>query len=117
MAVQGFHTIVLQVVDLSRSIKFYEAALGVEFSHQSDHAAQAKVGSSALLLHREYETLPEQRGAGVHVNFSVADAHDHHAQLEASSLSPGPISSKPWGRQFTLTDPDGYVLEFLGPAA
>ena len=48
MSVQGFHTIVLQVSDLERSIEFYEAALR---------------------------------------------------------------------RQFTLSDPDGYVLEFLGPVA
>ncbi len=117
MPVQGFHTIVLQVSDLARSIKFYEASLGLAFVRQSDRAAQAKVGPSALLLHVDYETLPDLRGAGVHVNFSVADAQDHHAQLQAGGLSPSPVSSKAWGSQFTLTDPDGYVLEFLGPAA
>ena len=117
MSVQGFHTIVLQVSDLARSIKFYEAALGLEFARQSDRAAQARVGPSALLLHVEYETLPDPRGAGVHINFSVDDAQDHRAQLHARGLSPGPVSSKPWGSQFTLTDPDGYVLEFLGPVA
>ena len=117
MSVRGFHTIVLQVSDLPRSITFYEAALGLEFARQSDRAAQAKVGTSALLLHVQYETLPDQRGAGIHVNFAVADAQTHQAQLQASGLSPSPVSLKPWGSQFTLTDPDGYVLEFLGPAA
>ncbi len=117
MSVQGFHTIVLQVSDLSRSIKFYEAALGLELVRQSDRAAQAKVGPSALLLHVEYEKLSAPRGAGVHVNFSVDDAQRHHSELQARSLSPSPVSAKPWGNQFTLTDPDGYVIEFLGPAA
>ena len=40
MSVQGFHTIVLQVSDLSCSIKFYEAALGLELVRQSDRSAQ-----------------------------------------------------------------------------
>jgi catechol 2,3-dioxygenase-like lactoylglutathione lyase family enzyme len=53
MSVQGFHTIVLQVSDLPRSIAFYEAALGLSFARQSDRAAQAKLGPSALLLHVE----------------------------------------------------------------
>ena len=91
MSVEGFHTIVLQVSDLPRSIEFYEAALGLEFARQSDRAAQAKLGPSALLLHTEYEPLPNPRGAGVHVNFSVANAEEHHAELQASGLAPGPF--------------------------
>ena len=116
MPVEGFHTIVLQVSNLARSIDFYEAALGRDFARQSDRAAQVRLGASALLLHVEYEPLPTPRGAGVHVNFSVANAREHHAALESRGLSPGAVSARPWGSQFTLTDPDGYVIEFLGPA-
>ncbi|MEX2206493.1 MAG: VOC family protein [Myxococcota bacterium] len=116
MSVQGFHTIVLQVSDLPQSIDFYTVALGLEFVRQSNRAAQAKLGPSALLLHTEYEVLPSPRGAGVHINFSVANVHEHHSELRANGLAPGPVSVKPWGSQFTLSDPDGYVIEFLGPA-
>ena len=115
MSVQGFHTIVIQVSDLAASVAFYEKVLGLEFAPQSDHAAQAKVGSSALLLHLEYEPLPSERGAGVHVNFAVEDAKAHQARLDELGLSPGEVSSKPWGSQFAVSDPDGYTLEFLGP--
>ena len=117
MAAQGFHTIVLQVSDLGRSIEFYEVALGLEFSRRSDRAAEVRVGASALLLHVEYESLPSPRRAGIHINFAVPDAREHHADLRARRLAPGPISTKPWGSQFALTDPDGYVIEFLESAA
>ena len=117
--VQGFHTIVLQVSDLDRSIEFYRTALGVSFTPQSERSAQAKIGSSALLLHVDYDPslAGERRGAGIHINFSVASAEEHRAELEAHGLSPGAVSLLPWGKQFRLSDPDGYVIEFLGPAA
>ena len=117
MPVQGLHTLVLQVSDLDASRAYYETALGVSFARQTEKAVQAKVGSFTLLLHRDYETLPEQRGAGVHINFAVGDAAAHHAQMSARGLAPSEIAVKPWGSQFSATDPDGYVLEFLGPRA
>src|SRR5262245_22438295 len=115
MAVQGLHTLVLQVSDLDVSLAYYETALGVRFARQSERAVQAKVGAFTLLLHRDYEPLPERRGAGVHINFAVGDAAAHHAELSARGLAPSAIAVKPWGAQFSATDPDGYVLEFLGP--
>ena len=115
--VSRFHTIVLQVSDLARSVGFYERAIGAKFARQSDRAMQAKLGDTSLLLHADYE--PElsrvRRGAGVHVNFAVTSADAHRTALEQAGLSPGAIEARPWGRQFALSDPDGYVLEFLGP--
>jgi catechol 2,3-dioxygenase-like lactoylglutathione lyase family enzyme len=116
MAVEGLHTIVLQVSDLEASIAFHESALGVRFSRPSARAAGAKLGHTSLLLHVEHEALPPQRGAGVHINFSVPDAAMHRAELEGKGLRPGALSARPWGLQFALSDPDGYVLEFLGPS-
>jgi len=115
--VSRFHTIVLQVSDLARSTTFYERALGAAFAKQSDKAVQAKVGETALLLHADYEPelAKQQRGAGVHVNFAVSSADAHRTELERAGLTPGAIEARPWGRQFALRDPDGYVLEFLGP--
>ena len=115
MPVQVLHKLVLQVSDLDASLAYYEAALGVRFARQSERAVQTKVGSFTLLLHRDYEALPEQRGAGVHINFAVGDAAAHHAEMKGRGLAPSEISVKPWGAQFSATDPDGYVLEFLGP--
>jgi catechol 2,3-dioxygenase-like lactoylglutathione lyase family enzyme len=117
MAVQGLHTLVLQVSNLDASLAYYEAVLGVRFTRQSERAVQAGIGPLTLLLHRDYEALPPQRGAGVHINFAVADASAHHAELSARGLAPSAIAVKPWGCQFSATDPDGYVLEFLGPRA
>jgi catechol 2,3-dioxygenase-like lactoylglutathione lyase family enzyme len=114
MAVLALHTVVLQVSDLAASLAFYQAVLGTPFRKQSDRAAQATIGEAALLLHADYEPLPPRRGAGVHINFSVPDAAAHHWELRANGFSPAPLASKPWGVQFSLTDPDGYVIEFLG---
>ncbi len=114
---QGLHTLVLQVSDLDASLAYYEAALGVRFTRQSERAVQAKVGSFTLLLHRDYEQLPEQRGAGVHINFAVGDAAAPHAEMAAKGLTSSAIAVKPWGSQVSAVDPDGYVLEFLGPRA
>ena len=115
MAVQGLHTLVLQVSDLDASLAYYEAALGVRFARQSERAMQAQVGPFTLLLHRDYEPLPNQRGAGVHINFAVENAAAHHGEMTARGLAPSAIAVKPWGAQFSASDPDGYVLEFLGP--
>ena len=101
---------------MRRRSAIYETPFaGLEFAGYSDRSAQAKVGSSALLLHVEYELLPEQRGAGVHINFAVDDPKAHYAQLGELGLSLGEISFKPWGSQFAISDPDGYILDFLGP--
>jgi catechol 2,3-dioxygenase-like lactoylglutathione lyase family enzyme len=116
MRIESFHTIVLQVSDLDASIAFYECALGGPFSRVSERAAQIHLGQLALLLHVDHEALPARRGAGIHIDFSVSDVRRHHADLAAKGLSPSGVSEKPWGMQFTLTDPDGYVLEFLGSA-
>jgi hypothetical protein len=35
--------------------------------------------------------------------------------MTARGLAPSAIAVKPWGAQFSASDPDGYVLEFLGP--
>jgi catechol 2,3-dioxygenase-like lactoylglutathione lyase family enzyme len=116
-SVSRFHTIVLQVSDLARSAAFYERALGAAFARQSERAVQAKIGETSLLLHADYEAELGRRGAGVHVNFAVTSADAHRTELERAGLAPGAIEARPWGRQFALTDPDGYVLEFLGPRA
>jgi len=119
LQVSRYHTIVLQVSDLARSTAFYERALGAKLSPQSPRAMQAKVGETTLLLHVDYEPelARERRGAGIHVNFAVASADAHRAELERAGLQPGAVEAHPWGRQFALRDPDGYVLEFLGPRA
>jgi catechol 2,3-dioxygenase-like lactoylglutathione lyase family enzyme len=116
-SIRGFHTIVLQVSDLEGSIAFYRDHLGIEFEKQSDRSYLAQLGATALMLHTTYDPRLERqsRGAGVHINLEVEDADALHESLRRQGLEPSDPTDRPWGRQFVLTDPDGYCIELLEP--
>ena len=117
--ISGLHTVVLQVSDLERALGFYEGRLGIRFRRVSDRAAQTEFDGAQLMLHVDHDpTLAgKDRAAGMHLNFAVGDVDGLYAKLRGmGSDSLEPPANRPWGRQFGVTDPDGYTVEFVGPS-
>ena len=112
-------SVFVQVADVSRSRSFYEA-LGFEFHREDprDGSAYARMGSCELILHPDLDTTlaGKERGAGANMVFSVDDADAYYRELRAAGIETAQeVEARPWGRGFWLRDPDGYILEFIGP--
>jgi catechol 2,3-dioxygenase-like lactoylglutathione lyase family enzyme len=117
-SITGFETITLQVSDLGRSLLFYTNFLGIEFPERSQKSASAVVGGVRLLLHEDFDPTLKggRRGAGVGIHFSVRDVDALHRDLQKRGLMVDLPESHPWGREFSVKDPDGYEIEFISPA-
>lgn len=118
--ITGISAILLQVRDLKRSLKFYRAGLGIRFDpkHGDATCAYARVGKTGFLLHVDYDPSLKKahRGAGIAVHFSVKDVDAYWKVLKGRGVKlRGKPANHPWGREFSVVDPDGYEIEILGP--
>jgi len=117
LAVSGVSEIVLEVLDLERSVDFYVGCLGLPLYERSDDRAWVLAGRSRIGLWRPQVGLADGRG-GVHVHYAfLVDESDFGAvvaRLEESGLVPEVISSEAdgRGRAAYVADPDGNVVEF-----
>lgn len=119
------HTMI-RVRELERSLKFYEAVLGMKESHRLDFPEFTLVYLRADSGHFEIElTLNKGRedeythGTGYgHVAVVVPDASSKRAQVEALGYAPTAVKDFKRGdellaRFFFVQDPDGYKIEVL----
>jgi lactoylglutathione lyase len=116
----------IRVRELERSLKFYEAVLGMKESHRLDFPEFTLVYLRADSGHFEIElTLNKGRedeythGTGYgHVAVVVPDASSKRAQVEALGYAPTAVKDFKRGdellaRFFFVQDPDGYKIEVL----
>ena len=117
--IDRFTTITLQVADVDRSLRFYRDGLGLPFDAEtSANAMGATIGEVFFLLHKDFEPglAEKERGVGIELHFGVPDADAYIAELRARGIEPhGEPKDQPWGRVFSVTDPDGYAIEFVAP--
>jgi catechol 2,3-dioxygenase-like lactoylglutathione lyase family enzyme len=113
---------VLRVADLRRSIAYYRDRLGfdLEFDYEGFYASvirdgcrvHLKCGAPTARDQQAFETAEHPD-----VCFGVEDAG---ALADAFALSGAafsvPLRNMPYGREFYIKDPDGYVLGFVQPA-
>jgi catechol 2,3-dioxygenase-like lactoylglutathione lyase family enzyme len=117
VAVSGVNEVVLEVLDVERSVDFYVGCLGLPLYSRSDDRAWVLAGRSRIGLWRPQVGLADGRG-GVHVHYAFqvdeGGLGDVVARLEQWGLSPRLISSEEEGRGRAayVTDPDGNVVEF-----
>ena len=112
---------VLQVADLDRSLAFYRDQLGfdLEFAYEGFYASVTRDGCR-IHLNRSAPLERDQRAfeAAEHLDacFGVEDAE---SLANAFALSGATFSVKlrsmPYGREFYVRDPDGYILGFIQP--
>jgi catechol 2,3-dioxygenase-like lactoylglutathione lyase family enzyme len=109
----------LLVSDLDRSIGFYTGVLGfrVQFRYEDFYAGIGRNGYSIhlkqgtpLAAEREYRRENEH----VDITFSVAGIEEFYHGLPASSVDVVQhLREMPYGKEFYISDPDGYVIAFL----
>ena len=116
----------IRVLELDRSIAFYDKALGLKVADRFDfdsftlvylHNAEADFEVELTLNKDRTEAYGLGEGYG-HVAFCVDDLDAEHGRCSALGLEPGKIVefNRDGGlraRFFFLTDPDGYRIEVL----
>jgi predicted enzyme related to lactoylglutathione lyase len=107
------------VTDLERSIDFYMKTLGfdLDFRYQDFYAGIVKDGWSIHLKSgspvRE-ERKSKRDNGDTDIVFSVDAIDELYDQLSNKSLEiVQPLREMPYGKEFYIADPDGYILAFL----
>ena len=121
---------ILIVKDLEAASGFYQNALGFKHIFTMPgpggqpalvHLRWVKYADLLIASPRDGKQLPEPKGLGVSLNFSIfdhfggdIDAFAKHARENGADVS-GPVN-QPWNvREVTVIDPDGYKLIFTVP--
>jgi catechol 2,3-dioxygenase-like lactoylglutathione lyase family enzyme len=100
--------VTLHVADVEQSLEFYRKLPGTKVvAHRPGQFALLSVGLMRLGLLR-------QSTAQFHLEFETEDLDALYRELQAIDFPLlGSPSQKSWGgRDFLVTDPDGYMLEF-----
>ncbi len=120
--VQRLEEILIQVSDLGRSLNFYRDGLGIPFKKTGygDDSFEAKVGQVRILLHPDFDDSLKkkeaERGAGILIHLWVVNADEYCEKLRRRKVAiVEEPEDRPWGRHFSVVDPDGYRIHILGP--
>jgi catechol 2,3-dioxygenase-like lactoylglutathione lyase family enzyme len=112
---------VFRVAELPRSLAYYREQLGfdVEFVYEGFYASVVREG---CYIHLSCSSPPprDQRAfeAAEHLDacFVVENAEALAATLEAAGAEFSVrLRSMPYGKEFYVRDPDGYILGFVQP--
>jgi catechol 2,3-dioxygenase-like lactoylglutathione lyase family enzyme len=118
----GYIAPVFRVVDLARSIGFYRDQLGFEldFSYEDFYASVHRDGCY-IHLNCAPPTPRDQaafeRAEHLDACAIVSDAETLAEEFsEAGAAFSVPVREMPYGTEFYVRDPDGYIIGFIQPA-
>ena len=109
----------LLVTDLERAITFYIQKLGfeIDFRYEDFYCGIIKDGHS---IHLKWcDVLPRGRtekreNEHIDLMFAVDDIEDLYNNLERIGVGiTQPLRQMPYGKEFYIADPDGYIIAFL----
>jgi len=109
----------LLVTDIARSITFYTEKLGfeIDFRYEDFYAGIIKDGHSIHLKSGTpsgEERRNKRQNEDLDLVFSVDGIETLYAQLANKSVEViQPLRQMPYGKEFYITDPDGYMISFL----
>lgn len=122
---KAIHTMI-RVLDLDRSIDFYDKAFGLKVADHFDFDGFALVylrndenDFEIELTLNKGETEPYSHGSGYgHVAVCVDDAKAEHERFQSLGLEPNDVKEfhregSLMARFFFVQDPDGYKIEVL----
>jgi len=107
------------VVDLKQSIAFYTEKLDFEisFCYQDFYCGIIKDGFSIHLKSGSpaiEERENKRDNEHLDITFSVEGVNDLYDDLKNKSIHIiQPLRDMPYGREFYIADPDGYIIAFL----
>ncbi len=125
-------SVMFNVKDVDRSVRFYEN-LGFDvrwaWKGEDDHLDYAGVGIGQAVIalgriwpagtseggYEDYhEWVNGPLGGGVIVNVELRPVEAIYARAKTAKVTiESPLRDWPYGRAFTINDPDGYVVKFL----
>jgi len=98
---------VANVKDVQKAKRFYTEVLGLKVQRE----APAFVQFESFAIASDGPITP---GASTELYWLVDDAEAARTELSNRGAVPGPIDTKPFGKLFSVTDPDGeprWILE------
>jgi predicted enzyme related to lactoylglutathione lyase len=110
------------VTDIEHSIEFYTKKLGfsLEFFYEDFYAGIIKDGYSIHLKSGKpsiEERHNKRENNDLDIVFSVYGVEDLYEEFVNKSVEIiQPLCDRPYGREFYIADPDGYILAFLQEA-
>jgi len=118
----------LYASNLQVSVKFYCQVLGFDFGEfypdeQSATFASILIDGHKLRLVQGGKRIPPfhkhgECGSGVQLFVRVPNVDDEYRRVKGSAQVVDEIEGKHWGdREFTIADPDGYLISFYTPTA
>lgn len=121
-AALAFAAPVLRVSELPRSLAFYQNKLGfaLEFDYEGIYASVIREGCRIHLSCGPGPSRDQaafEREEGIDLCLGANDATALATALAAAGVSfTVPLRQMPYGKEFYVRDPDGYILGFVQPA-
>lgn len=112
----------LLVADLDSSITFYTEILGfeLEFRYEDFYAGIIKDGHSIHLKSGKpsmEERQSKRENNNLDIVFSVENVEGLYEQFLKMSVDiVQPLCTQPYGKEFYIADPDGYIFAYLEEA-
>ena len=107
------------VSDINRSLEFYANKLGfeVDFRYEDFYAAIIKDHYSIHLksgIPSIDERKNKRKNSDIDIMFSVEDVEELHEELSKKQVEIiQPLRDMPYGMEFYIVDPDGYIIAFV----
>ena len=107
------------VTEIDRSIEFYTEKLGfdIDFRYDDFYSGIVKDGCSIHLKTGKPSTEERKRrrnNEDLDIVFSVDRIEDFYQELSDKSVEiVQPLRNMPYGKEFYIADPDGYIIAFL----
>ncbi|MBX2931998.1 MAG: VOC family protein [Chitinophagaceae bacterium] len=112
----------LLVVNIDASIEFYTKQIGfdLDFRYEDFYAGVSKDGYSIHLKSGKPSFEERQNKLAnddLDIVFSIEGVEDLYSDFVSKSIQiTQPLCDRPYGKEFYIADPDGYILAFLEEA-
>jgi len=110
------------VADIDRSIEFYRKMLGfaIDFRYEDFYAGIVKDSCSIHLKSGKVsmeERKSRRNNEDLDIVFSVDGIDNLYEELSNKHIEfVQPLRDAPYGKEFYITDPDGYIIAFVEEA-
>jgi predicted enzyme related to lactoylglutathione lyase len=113
--VHGVSVVWLPVMEMERSVAFYEGTLGLKRLDVQEQWAELEANGLRIGLNAREEETPGDGGAVLAFQ-PEGELDDAVAELKQKGVEfEGGISEHPWGRIAAFRDPDGNALQLYAP--
>ena len=113
MEVKGLHTLLCEVTDMDRSVRFYRDVAGFTLTYENPHWSSLKAGNTNVGLHPPFERSGDARGGGWIFGIEVDDIRAYRQKLTDAGVATTDYHDTPPGAIFEFSDPDGNRLQAI----